>query len=104
MPSPKGRKNGWMGVRRDVAATICAVVLVAGCGGGSEGGTEGMRVSLADVEPASFFWTIRATCAGGHVEVEFRPGEKLSVPGLGHASGEEIAVECGDPQRVDVSD
>lgn len=43
-------------------------------------------------------------CKGGHREVEFRPGEELSVPGLGQASSEEIAVECGTPERVAVSD
>jgi hypothetical protein len=63
-----------------------------------------MRVSLDDVDPSGGHWAIRATCTGGRFEVEFRPGEKLSVPDLGHASSEEIAVECGKPERVAVSD
>jgi hypothetical protein len=83
-----------------VAAALCVATLAVGCGGGSDA----LRVSLDDVDPSSFFWTIRATCTGGRFEVEFRPGEKLSVPGLGHASSEEIAVECGKPERVAVSD
>jgi hypothetical protein len=82
-----------------VAATLCVAALVVGCGGESDA----LRVSLDDVDPSGFFWTIRATCTGGRFEVEFRPGEKLSVPGLGHASSEEIAVECGKPERVAVS-
>jgi hypothetical protein len=68
------------------------------------GESDALRVSLDDVDPSGGFWTIRATCTGGRFEVEFRPGEKLSVPGLGHASSEEIAVECGKPERVAVSD
>jgi hypothetical protein len=83
------------------AAMLCVAALVVGCGGD---GSDALRVSLDDVDPSGFFWTIRATCTGGHLEVEFRPGEQLSVPGLGHASGEEIAVECGKPERVAVSD
>jgi hypothetical protein len=82
------------------AAMLCVAALVVGCGGGSDV----LRVSLDDVDPSGFFWTIRATCNGGHFEVEFRPGDQLSVPGLGQASGEEIAVECGKPERVAVSD
>lgn len=87
------------------AAIVGLVALVVGCGsGGSDGGgSDALRVSLDDVDPSSFFWTVRATCTGGRFEVEFRPGEKLSVPGLGHASSEEIAVECGKPERVAVS-
>ena len=80
---------------------LCLVALVVGCGGG---GSDALRVSLDDVDPSGGFWTIRATCKDGHFQVEFRPGEKLSVPGLGHASSEEIAVECGKPERVAVSD
>jgi hypothetical protein len=82
------------------------VALLVGCGGGGSdgGGTDTLRVSLDDVDPSGGHWAIRATCTGGRFEVEFRPGEKLSVPGLGHASGEEIAVECGKPERVAVSD
>ena len=63
-----------------------------------------MRVSLEDVDPSRGFWAVRATCEGGRVRVDFRPGERLSVSGLGHASSEEIAVECGEPERVAVSD
>ena len=88
-----------------VAAALCVAVLAVGCGSGSAGGgSDALRVSLDDVDPSSFFWTIRATCTVGRFEVEFRPGEQLSVPGLGHASSEEIAVECGKPERVAVSD
>jgi hypothetical protein len=87
-------------VRLRLAAILCVAALVVGCGGGSDA----RRVSLDDLDPSGGFWTIRATCTGGHFEVEFRPGEKLSVPGLGHASSEEIAVECGEPERVAVSD
>jgi hypothetical protein len=88
------------------AAMLCLVALVDGCGGGGSvgGGSDALRVSLDDVEPSGGHWTIRATCTGGRFEVEFRPGEKLSMPGLGHASSEEIAVECGKPERVAVSD
>jgi hypothetical protein len=82
------------------AAMLCVAALVVGCGGGNDA----LRVSLDDVAPSGGFWTIRATCNGGHLQVEFRPGEKLSVRGLGHASGEEIAVDCGKPERVAVSD
>jgi hypothetical protein len=74
--------------------------LVVGCGGGSGA----LRVSLDDLDPSGGFWAIRAMCMGGHLKVEFRPGEQLSVPGLGHASSEEIAVECGEPERVAVPD
>jgi hypothetical protein len=86
-------------VRRDLAATTGAAALIAGCAGGSDG----MRVSLADVDPAGGFWAIRATCQGGDLDVEFRPGEQVAVPGFGHASGDEIAVECGEPVRVMVT-
>ena len=89
------------------AAMLCVIALVVGCGSGSDaprGGSDALRVSLDDVDPSSFFWTIRATCKGGHFEVEFSPGEQLLVPGLGDASREEIAVECGEPERVAVSD
>lgn len=89
-----------MGLRWRRAATICAVALVAGCAGGSDG----LRVSLADVDPAGGFWAIRATCQGGDLNVEFRPGEQLAVPGFAHASADEIAVECGEPVRVTVTD
>jgi hypothetical protein len=82
------------------AAMLCVAAIVVGCGGGSDA----LRVSLDDVDPSDFFWTLRATCKGGHLQVEFRPGDQLSVPGLGHASSEEIAVECGKPERVAVSD
>jgi hypothetical protein len=88
------------------AAILGLVALVVGCGGGGSdgGGSDALRVSLDDVDSSGGFWTIRATCTGGRFEVEFRPGEKLSVPGLGHASSEEIAVACGKPERVAVSD
>jgi hypothetical protein len=90
---------GAVPLRLRSAATLCVGALVAGCGGGSDA----VRVSLDDVDPSGGFWAIRATCEGGDLQVEFRPGEQLSVPGLGHASSEEIAVECGEPERVAVS-
>ena len=93
-----------MGVRGCGAAAICTVVLAAACGGAGAGGSEGMRVSLADVDPGGGHWAIRATCEGRDFRVEFRPGEQLSVSGLGDASNEEIAVECGEPERMAVSD
>jgi hypothetical protein len=80
------------------ATTLCVAALVAGCGGGNS------TLSLDDLDPSGGYWTIRATCEGGQLQVEFRPGEQLSVPGLGHASSEELAVECGEPERVAVSD
>jgi hypothetical protein len=73
---------------------------VVGCGGGSSE----VRVSLDGLNPSGGFWAIRAMCEGGRLRVEFRPGELLSVSGLGRASSEEIAVECGEPERVEVSD
>jgi hypothetical protein len=82
------------------AAILCVAALVVGCGGSGSGA---LRESLDDIDPSGGFWAIRAMCKGGHLQVEFRPGEKLSVPGLGHASSEEIAVECGEPERVAVS-
>jgi hypothetical protein len=81
------------------AVTLFVTALVAGCAGG--GG--GRSASLADVDPSGGYWAIRATCPGGRIEVEFRPGEELAVPGLGYASSEEIAVECGDPVQVEVT-
>ena len=82
------------------AAILCVAALVVGCGGAS--GV--LRESLDYIDPSGGYWVIRATCKGGHFQVEFRPGQRLSVPGLGHASSEEIAVECGKPERVAVSD
>ena len=82
------------------AATLCVAALVVGCGGRSDT----RSVSLANVDPSGRYWAIRAVCTGGHLEVDFRPGERVSVPGLGHASSEAIAVECGEPERVAVSD
>ena len=81
------------------AVFLTAVLLAVGCGGGSSG----MRASLADVDPAGEFWAIRATCEGGHFNVDFRPGAQLSLSELGHVSYEEIAVECGEPARVAIS-
>ena len=63
-----------------------------------------MRVSLDDADPSAGHWAIRATCEVSEFRVEFRPGEQLSLSGLGDASSEEIAVECGEPERVAVSD
>jgi hypothetical protein len=80
-------------------AWLALVAFVVGCTGGSDA----MRELLTDADPAGGFWAIRASCDSGRLDVEFRPGERLSVPGIGHASNEEIAVECGDPERVAVS-
>jgi len=85
--------------RRRSALTLCVAALVVGCGGGSDAG----RVSLDDVAPSGGFWAVRARCEGGQLRVDFRPGKRLSVRGLGHASSAEIAVECGEPERVAVS-
>jgi hypothetical protein len=82
------------------AATLCMAALVVGCGDGE--GT--LKASLDDVDPSGGYWAIRATCDDGRVRVEFDPGDRLSVPGLGRASSEEIAVECGEAERVTVSD
>ena len=82
------------------AAVICVAALVVGCGGGGDT----MQASLAGVDPSGGFWAIRATCEGGAVDVEFRPGERISAPGFGRATTDAIAVECGDPERVVVSD
>jgi hypothetical protein len=92
--------RGRSGLLMHRAAMLCVAAILVGCGGGSDA----LHVSLDDVDPSGGFWTIRATCTGGHLQVEFRPGEQLSVPDLGHASSEEIAVECGKPERVAVSD
>jgi len=79
------------------AATLCVAASVAACGGGN-------TVSLDDLDPSGGYWTIRATCIGGRLQVTFRPHEQLSVSDLGRVSSEEIAVECGEPKRVPVSD
>ena len=86
-------------MRLSCAATVSVVALVLGCAGGSAT----QRASLDDVDPSGGNWAIRSACTGGELQIEFRPGERLSVPGLGYASDEEIAVECGDPERVPVS-
>jgi hypothetical protein len=83
-----------------VAVVVAATFLAIGCAGEKNG----MRASLADVDPAGDFWAIRATCEGGHFNVDFRPGERLSLTELGHASYEDIAVECGRPERVPISE
>jgi hypothetical protein len=75
------------------------VALVVGCGGHSESAHE----SLADVDPSAGYWTLRATCDGRRFDVDFVP-DSVSADGLGHASKDEIAVECGRPERVAVSD
>jgi hypothetical protein len=87
-------------VRLRSAATLCLAALVVGCGGGGSGSL----VSLDEADPSGGYWAIRAECPGGRLHVEFDPGERLSVTGLGHASSEEIAVDCGDPERVVISD
>jgi hypothetical protein len=80
-------------------ATLYVAALVVGCSGGD--GT--LQASLDDVDPSGSYWALRATCEDGRVRVEFNPGDRLSAPGLGRASSEEIAVECGEPERVTVS-
>ena len=80
-------------------ATLGLAALVVGCGGGS--GT--VQASVDDVDASGDFWAIRATCEDGDVHVEFDPGDRFSVSGFGHASSEEIAVECGEPERVTVT-
>lgn len=62
-----------------------------------------MQEPLSGVDPSGSYWTIRAVCAGGRFEVDF-DAERLSASGLGYASKDEIAVECGNPERVGVSD
>jgi hypothetical protein len=86
-------------VRLRRLATFCVAGLAVGCGGGD--GT--LQASLDDVDPSGGYWAIRATCEDGPVRVEFDPGDRLSAPGLGRASSDEIAVECGEPERVTVS-
>jgi hypothetical protein len=76
------------------AAMLCVAALVVGCGGG---GSDALRVSLDDVDPSGFFWTIRATCTGGHLEVEFRPGEQLSVPGSATHRARRSPSNAGSP-------
>jgi len=83
------------------AAKLCLAALVVGCGGG--GGSD-TRVALDGADPSGGFWAIRAECPGGRLQVEFDPGERLSIAGLGHASSDEIAVDCGKPERVAISD
>jgi hypothetical protein len=78
---------------------LCVVVLVVGCGGGGDA----LQASLDDEDLSDGFWAIRATCEDGRVDVEFDPGVQVSAAGFGRASGEEIAVECGEPERVSVS-
>jgi hypothetical protein len=73
---------------------LCVAALVVGCGGG---GSDALRVSLDDVDPSGFFWTIRATCTGGHLEVEFRPGEQLSVPGSATHRARRSPSNAGSP-------
>ena len=82
------------------AVVLAASLLAVGCGG--EG--NGMRAALADVDPGGDYWAIRAICEGGQFNVDFRPGERLSLSDLGHASYEDIAVECGEPERVAISE
>lgn len=81
------------------AATLSVVALVLGCAGDGDA----LRASLGEVDPSGRYWAIRAECTGDHLQIEFRPGERLSASGLGYASDEAIAVECGDPERVVVS-
>jgi hypothetical protein len=64
------------------AATLCLAALVVGCGGGGSGSL----VSLDEADPSGGYWAIQAECPGGRLQVEFDPGERLSVAGLGHAS------------------
>jgi hypothetical protein len=84
---------------RRTVAMLTVAALAVGCGGGGEG----LHESLQGVDPSEGYWAIRATCTGGDLQVDFRPGERLSVPGVGYATSDEIAVECGAPERVSVS-
>ena len=68
------------------------------------GRSDALRVSLDDVDPSGGYWAIQATCPGADLQVEFRPRERVSAPGFGDASSEEISVECGEPERVAVTD
>jgi hypothetical protein len=83
------------GVRGSV---VVLVVIVAGCTGSSEA----MRESLADVDHGDAYWAIRSSCEGGSFSVDFRPGEHLDAGGLARASYEELSVECGSPERVEI--
>ena len=78
------------------AVATAGVVLVSSCAGGSDA----MRASLADVDPNDARWAIRSACEGGSFAVDFRPREQLVVSELASVSYEEIAVECGDAERV----
>jgi hypothetical protein len=86
-------------VNLPASASFVLIALVVGCGRHSGTGKE----SLADVEASGGYWAIRATCEGGRFEVDFGP-KRLAAIGLGHASNDEIEVECGEPERVTVSD
>jgi hypothetical protein len=59
-----------------------------------------VREALADVDHDEAFWAIRSSCEGRSFSVDFRPGERLAVSEMAHASYEEIAVECGSPEKV----
>jgi hypothetical protein len=85
---------------RSLRATVVIVAgaLAAGCGG-----SDSLRVSLADVDPFGDFWAIKAACDGGSFGVEFVPGDRVSLPDLARISDEEIEVECGEPERVVVT-
>jgi hypothetical protein len=86
-----------MGGMRPSVVVLVALV-VAGCGGGSGA----MRESLADVDHDDAYWAISSSCEGGSFSIDFRPGEQLDAEGLAHVSYEEISVECGSPERVEI--
>jgi hypothetical protein len=84
------------GVRPCIVALL--VIVVAGCAGGSEV----TRESLANVDHDDAYWAIRSSCEGGSFSVDFSPGEHLDAGGLARASYEELSVECGSPERVEI--
>jgi hypothetical protein len=61
-----------------------------------------MRASLADVDHDDAYWAISSSCEGGSFSIDFRPGEHLAAEGLARVSYEEISVECGSPERVEI--
>lgn len=80
------------------SVVVLVVIAVAGCAGGSGA----MRASLADVDHDDAYWAIRSSCEGGSFSVDFRPGEHLDAGGLARVSNEELSVECGSPERVEI--
>jgi hypothetical protein len=82
---------------RFLVATVTGAALLAGCSGGDSGG---MSASLADVDVDGEMWAISSSCDGGSFSVDFVPGERLAVADVASVSYEEIAIECGEAERV----